>query len=142
MVRTYDPKQVAVLIDNIPIGGFADGTSIKVSRSNDMFSKSSGMDGVLSRVKSNDVSGEITITLAQTSPSNDVLTDFANRSADNDVVPILIEDLYGTSEYVSGFVWVKKHADVEFSKDISNREWTLEAADLNMVTGGTTIDEQ
>jgi hypothetical protein len=142
MVRTYDPKQVAVLIDSIPIGGFADGTSIKVSRSNDMFSKSSGMDGILSRVKSNDVSGEITLTLAQTSPSNDVLTDFANRSADNDVVPILIKDLFGTSEYISGFVWVKKHADVEFSKDISNREWTLEAADLSMLTGGTTIDEQ
>jgi hypothetical protein len=142
MVRTYDPKQVAVLIDSKPIGGFADGTSIKVSRSNDMFSKSSGMDGVLSRVKSNDVSGEITLTLAQTSPSNDVLTDFANRSADNDVVPITITDLYGTSSYVSAFVWVKKHADVEFSKDISNREWTLEAADLDMFTGGTTIDDQ
>lgn len=141
MVRTYDPKQVIVLINSIPIGGFADGTSIKVTRSNDMYSKSSGMDGVLSRVKSNDVSGECTLTLAQTSPSNDILSDIANSSSDGDVATLSITDVYGTSVYTSAFVWVKKHPDVEFGKDISNREWVFEAADLDMFTGGTTIDE-
>jgi hypothetical protein len=140
MIRTYDPKQIVVLLDSVPVGGFADGTSVKVTRSNDMFTKSSGMDGVLSRVKSNDFSGEIVLTLAQTSPSNDVLSSLANSSADGDVVPIAIQDAFGTSKYVSGTCWVKKHADVEFGKDISNREWTLEVADLDMFTGGTSVE--
>jgi hypothetical protein len=140
MIRTYDPKQIVVLLDNTPIGGFSDGTSIKVVRSTNMYTKSSGMDGILSRVKTNDVSGEITFTLAQTSPSNDVLTDYANRSADNDTFPVTISDLYGTSKYATAHAWVRKHADADFSKDITNREWVLECADLDMTTGGTTID--
>lgn len=140
MIRTYDPKQVVVLVGATPIGGFSDGSSVKVSRSNDMFTKSSGMDGVLSRVKSNDVSGEVTLTLAQTSPSNDVLSDYANRSADNDTFALSIQDLFGNSLYTSDAAWIKKHADAEFSKDISNREWILECSDLVMFTGGTDIE--
>lgn len=142
MIRTYDPRQIIVMLESVPIGGFADGTAVKIVRSNDMYIKSSGMDGVLSRAKTNDLSGEITFTLAQTSPSNDILSKMANESASGDIASLQITDLYGTSVYASATVWVKKHPDVEFSKNITNREWVLEAADLDMFTGGTTIDEQ
>jgi hypothetical protein len=137
-VRTYDPKEVVVLVGGIPIGGFADGSAVSVSRANDTFSKVSGTDGITSRAKSNDKSGEIALTLAQTSPSNDVLSGFAiaDELSNNGVVPVAITDLSGRTVLVSAFAWVRKPPDTEFAKEISDREWMLDAADLDMFVGG------
>ena len=145
-VKTYDPKQVLVSLtynkgkSSANVMGFADGTGIKVMRTADAYSKSVGMDGDTSRVKNPDISGEITLTLAQTSPSNDILSAIANSTSDGDIATIAVKDTYGTSHYVSAYVWVKKQAEAEFSKSLTNREWVLECADLAMTTGGTTID--
>ena len=138
MVKTYDPKKVILLVNGTPIGGFADGTFIKAARSNDMFSKVSGADGEVTRVKSNDLSGEVVITLAQSSPSNDVLSALALKDelSNTGVVPVSIADSSGRSVFVSAFAWVRKQPDSEFSKDVSNREWTFDCANLSMVTGG------
>lgn len=137
-VRTYDPKKVAVLIGGVQMGGFADGIFITVERSNDSFSKVSGADGIVSRAKSNDVSGQITLTLAQTSPSNDVLSGFAqlDEQSNNGVVPVGIADFGGRTALVSAFAWVRKYPSVEDGKEINNREWVLDCADLNIFVGG------
>lgn len=137
-VRTYDPKLVLVIVGGVPLSGFADGTFVAVERTSDTFSKVSGADGVLSRAKTNDRSGTLTLTLAQTSPANDVLTGFAvaDELTNEGVVPVSITDLSGRTAIVSGFGWVKKPAKAEFGKEISNREWALDLADLNMANGG------
>lgn len=137
-VRTYDPKQFNLLVNAIPIGGFADGTFISFERSNDTFTKVSGTDGVVSRAKSCDTSGEITITLAQTSPSNDVLSGIAavDELTGDGVVPVLIEDKSGRTVALSAYAWVKKPAPADFGKEISNREWVLDCADLDVFIGG------
>jgi hypothetical protein len=137
-VRTYDPKKCIVIIGGIPMGGFADGTFVMVERSNDAFTKVSGADGGVSRAKSNDISGTLTLTLAQTSPSNDILSGFAqlDEQSNNGVVPLAITDLGGRTTCVSGFGWVKKFPSIENGKEISNREWVLDCADLNIFIGG------
>lgn len=137
-VRTYDPKQVILAIGGVPMSGYADGTFIRVSRSTDSFSKVSGADGVVSRSKSNDFSGEVVVTLAQTSPSNDVLSAFlaADELTNKGVLPILCKDMSGRSIHFTGFAWIRKPADAEYGKDIANREWTLDCADLVMGTAG------
>jgi len=138
-VRTYDPKQVVVVVGGVPLSGFADGTFISVERANDSFSKVSGADGYVSRSKSNDKSGSVTITLAQTSPSNDILQGFAlaDELTNNGVVPILVKDVGGRTTFVSAFGWIKKTPSAEFGKEISNREWVLDVADLDVFIGGT-----
>lgn len=137
-VRTYDPKLVVCIVGGVPISGFADGTFISVERDNDTFSKVSGADGIVSRAKSNDRAGAITITLAQTSPSNDILTGFAlaDENANAGVVPVLVQDFNGTTVLVSAFAWVKKPPTMEFSKEITDREWVMDCADLNVFAGG------
>jgi hypothetical protein len=135
---TYDPSQVAVIVAGVPMGGFADGSFVTVERSNDTFTKVSGADGVVSRAKSNDKSGTIKITLQQTSPSNDVLQGIAllDEISNQGVVPILIQDFSGRSTYISAFGWVKKPPSSEFAKEVSNREWELDCADLDIKVGG------
>jgi hypothetical protein len=140
-VRTYDPKAVTVVVGGFPISGFADGSFVKAMRSNDAFTKTVGADGDTTRVKSNDLSGEITITLDMASPSNDVLMQFAIRDevANAGVVPVRIKDLQGTSQYVSATGWVRKIPEAEYGKETGTREWVLDVADLDIFVGGNIV---
>ncbi len=142
-VRTFDPGQVSLIVGAFPISGFADGTFINVSRENDSFSKVTGADGITSRAKSNDRSGMIVITLAQTSPSNDVLSGInaADELNSDGVVPVFVKDNSGRGLFVSAFAWIRRPADSEFSKEVSNREWTLDCSELNMFVGGNPTAE-
>lgn len=137
-VRTFDPKEVVLVIGGVPIAGYADGTFISVERSSDTFEKISGADGIISRSKLNDFSGELTITLAQTSPSNDILTGFAqaDEKSNSGVVPVLLKDIGGTTVIFAAKGWIRKPPVVEFGKSISNREWMLDLADLEFSVGG------
>lgn len=138
MVRTFDPKQGVLTIGGVPIGGFADGTYISIERSSNTFEKVSGADGEVSRAKSNDYSGSLALTLAQTSPSNDVLSGFAiaDELTSDGVVPVLYKDIGGTTIIFSAKGWVRKPAIVELGKVINNREWNLDLADLDIFVGG------
>jgi len=142
-VRTYDAKQVAVIIDGVPMSGFADGSFVVVERDNDTFSKVSGADGIVSRSKSNDRAGSLVLTLAQTSPSNDVLSAIQqlDEQANAGVVAVLIQDFSGRSVFVSAFGWIRKPPSSEFGKEINDREWTLDLADLDTFTGGNADNE-
>ena len=142
-VRTYDPKQVVLTVGGFPVSGFADGTFIKVMRDNDTFTKISGADGEVSRAKSNDRGGNIEITLAQTSLSNDVLTGIAlaDELSNDGVVPVLVKDIGGTSTFVSAFGWIRKPPDSEYSKEVGERLWIMDLADLDIFTGGNAAAE-
>jgi len=137
-VRTYDPSQVIITVAGTPMSGFADGTFISAMRSEDAFTKSSGADGVTSRAKSSDRSGEITLTLAQTSPSNDVLSGIAlaDELTNTGVVPIIIKDASGRTNLFSGNGWIRKTPESVFSKEIENREWIFDIADMDVFVGG------
>lgn len=138
MLRTYDPKNVSVIVGLFPIGGFADGKAIRVVRSTDTFEMIHGIGGVISRAKTLDKSGEITLTLEQTSMSNDILSGLmiADDLANSGVVPVLIVDTSTKSVFVSAFAWIKKPAEVDYSKTLSQREWTLDAVDIDVFIGG------
>jgi hypothetical protein len=140
-VSTYDPKQVILTVGGVPITGFADGTFITVERSNDSFTKSSGADGIVTRVKQNDKSGTITCTLAQTSPSNDILSAQAvlDEQSNAGVVPVQCKDNSGRTVLFSAFAWIRKPPSVEFGKEVSNREWPMDAADLDINVAGNPI---
>jgi hypothetical protein len=137
-IRTYDPKSIAIIVGGVPITGLADGTFLTAMRANDAFTKSVGADGDTTRVKSNDKSGEVTITLDKTSLSNDYLSSVYLRDelANAGVVTIRIKDLLGASTYVSATGWIRKLPEVEYSKETSTNEWVFDIADFGMFVGG------
>ena len=137
-VRTYDPKLVILTVGGIPLSGYADGTFISIERSSETFTKISGADGFVSRAKSNDRSGALTVTLAQTSPANDILQAIARQDelTNTGVVPVMCKDLSGRSTFFSANGWIQKPPTAEFSKEVSNREWVIDLADLDMNFGG------
>ena len=138
-LKTYDPKDVSVIVGGFPMTGFADGEFITVERSNNTFEKATGADGETTRVKQNDKSGEMTLTLMQTSQSNNILTTFAiaDEEANAGIVPVLIKEGNSGTILESAFAWIRKPAAVSYGKDVSTREWVFDMADYGSIINGT-----
>ena len=137
----YDPGQLITTFDGNPIVGFADGVMVKASRKTDTFSMNVGTQGDVARVRSQDKTGEVVITLQQSSPTNDYFSSvlLLDEQFGLSVGPLLIKDLNGTTVISAAIAWLKKPADSEFGKDLTNREWTFECAELKMLVGGSLI---
>jgi hypothetical protein len=136
-VRTYDPKNVIITINAIPMSGFSDGTFLEVDRDEPTWTKVVGADGLVTRGKTNNFSGTLTLTLKQSSPSNDVLSGLLaiDEATNNGVVPVLIKDLSGNSIYFSARAWINQYANSTFGKDISDRVWALSLDELDLFVG-------
>lgn len=138
MVKTYDPKQVAVTVGGKILSGFADGTFIKVERNEQAFNQKVGVDGEGTRAKSNNKSGKVTITLMQSSSSNDDLSAFAaaDELSNTGAVPLSVRDQSGRTVVAALTAWVQKIADAEFAKEVMTRVWVFESDELNIFVGG------
>jgi hypothetical protein len=143
-VRTFDPAKVAVSFGGFPISGFAEGTFIRVERVADMFSMKTGSDGDTARVKSNNRAGTVTLTLMQTSLSNDALSGIAiaDELSNTGVVPIAIKDLSGATTFFSATGWIRKIPDWEpGGDDVVGIEWVIDAADIDIFIGGNNAED-
>ena len=136
--KTYDPSKVQIIVGGFQITGFADGTFLSVARNADAFALYLGTDGEGTRAKSNNKSGRITFTLAQSSDSNAILSGFAlaDELSNSGIVPVLIKDGSGNSLYSAETAWIVKFPDSEFGKEVGTREWILETDALAVFVGG------
>jgi hypothetical protein len=134
---TYDPALIQVIVGGAIIKGFADGEFVNVEYDNDLWNKVSGADGLVTRAKQNDLTGLITLTLQQSSLSNDVLTGFAiiDKTTNVGIVPVTIKDILGTTLMVSAYGWVRKLPPVTYGKEVTNREWQIDCAELDVFVG-------
>lgn len=138
MVFTFDPKQVSMIVGGKIMSGFADGTFIKLSRNEQAFNLKVGVDGEGTRVKNNNRSGKVEITLMQSSSSNDDLSGFAaaDEASATGAVPILFKDGSGRTIASAATGWVQKYPDTEFAKEATTRNWMLETDELILFIGG------
>lgn len=137
-VLTYDPKLFSIICGAKIISGFADGTFIKLERNQQAFQLKMGTDGEGTRAKSNDNSGKVTITLMQSSASNDDLSSFAQADAlaNAGVFPMFIKDGSGSTIAASVTAWIQKLPDSEFSNEAQSRVWVIETDNLELFVGG------
>jgi hypothetical protein len=139
-IYTYDPEQILIIIGGFPIYGLTDGTFLSIDRNEDAYSIFSGADGQVARVKSNNPTATMTLTLMQTSESNQILSTFAllDQASNSGTFPVLVKDIEGTTLIFSSKGWIQRMPTTEFSKDISNREWTIALSDITYNIGGNT----
>lgn len=88
-LKTFDPTKCITTIGGVPISGWADGDMISVSYDTDRASKHVGTGGEYRFIKSKDLSGVVTIRLADYSPLNKVLDNIEKSGLQ---VPISIVD--------------------------------------------------
>ena len=139
-LKTYDPKQVTLVIGTHTVTGYMDGTFINASRNEDAFTTVVGADGEVTRVKSNNKSGRITATIKQSSDSNDVLSAIlaADELGNAGIVPILIKDLKGRTLGAAARAWGVKMAEIVYSKGVEGRAWIFESDEFLPFVGGNS----
>lgn len=137
-VKTYDPKSIIVIYGGVPIAGFADGTFVSVSPAGDRFGKGVGADGEVSRNKSNDNTSEVTLTLMQTSISNDYLSGVLNldKLSNAGKLPLMIKDMLGTTLLAWSEAWIKTPPTVDMSKETGERAWVLDTGQIDIENFG------
>ena len=137
-LRTYDPKQVAVIIAGQIISGFADGTFVNVERDEDTWSLQVGADVEATRAKSNNKSGTLTVTLQQGSPSNAVLAALATADelTNTGIFSFLIKDNSGNSLHLAETAYIQKPAGSEYGREAGTREWVIRTDNLTTTPAG------
>lgn len=136
-IKTYNPSQVLVIMNGLPMSGYADGTFVNITMQSDGITTQVGADGEIARAVNTDRRCTVTITLQQTSPSNAYLSTLFSMdllTCGGTIGPIMVQDLCGETIFMASQAWVVKPADVEFSKEISSRAWQIETAAPSVYT--------
>lgn len=137
----YDPGQVVVNFKGIDLVAVMDGTFVNAERAEDAFSMQVGAGGDVTRVRSRNRSGAVTVTLQAASPANDLLSAVAldDELFGTGTGPLLVKDLFGNTLIDADTAWIRKLPAVEFADDASGREWVFDCAELSMFVGGSVV---
>lgn len=137
-VKTYNFKEVILIIEGNHITGFADGTSITVERNSDAFTYQKNVDGGGTRSQSNDKSGRITFSLAQSAGANAILSAIAqlDELTAAGTFVVLVKDNQGRSLHTCETGWIVKAPNAEYGMESAAREWIIETDNLIHFVGG------
>ncbi len=131
MPQTYDPDRVRLNAGALSITGFADGTFIKVTRTQPKnFTKKAGAHGTVARNKTTDRTGIIEFVLQKESPVNAQLQNLANSDAS---FPSSVIDGSSQKELsVASDSWIEEPPQPEYPVEDPTRTWMIGCADLNI----------
>lgn len=144
-LKTYDPSNVQIIMGGHAVTGYADGTFIDISPDEQRYNKTTGADGETSRSRTNNRAKTVTITLKQTSVSNDFFSGLAAADDLNNAgaVPFAIKEI-GTGRTL-GFAqaaWIENDPNLTYSKDVEDRAWTIATSGMDLLIGGNSNDGQ
>jgi len=136
---TYSADKVIIAIGGVNVSGFADGDFVSAKFDEDRYMKKSGADGEVGRSRNPSKAGTIDITLSQTSQANDGLSALFSLDAIGTYdapISISVADLSGRSLATASKAWIKTSPDLTFGKEIGDRVWVIDCADLSIFVGG------
>jgi hypothetical protein len=123
-VNTFSPTDVKFIFGGYTVVGW-DG--ITISRSSQGFTPVRGIRGKHSRTRTRDTSATITITLIQSSPSNDVLSQVHAMDLVEGTgrLAISLVDKSGRSKFSSNEAYILGYPESKYSGSIEYRVWTI-----------------
>jgi len=136
---TYDPEKALVLVDGVAISGFADGTAITLAYDEPRFSTSVGQGGSVAIARNASKLATLTITLQQTSASNDVLSGLMQAhmtGLKNGIGIVTVLDASGRTAAAATDCYIENMAQIVLGKEITNREWVIKLARAEIFVGG------
>jgi hypothetical protein len=141
-LKTYDPKEITISIAGVSltaIGGFADGSFVTISQSEDDWVETTGADGEICRARNyKSTIHTMALSFLQSSQCNTVMSGLrlADLTSKAGVFPILIKDNLGETIVSTPTCWITKSADVSYSNGVEAREWNLKFVEAVKVVGG------
>lgn len=128
MVDSYDPTKVNLFVKNHKVVGFAEGTMINGSRSNDKQSMNVGSKGEVTFVQSADETGTVEVTLKHNSAS---LSEFKSLFDTGEKFPINVNDSQDGSRMGGTEAKVASMGNYERSDDVVDKTITIAVADYD-----------
>lgn len=146
-LATFAPNQLSVVITQDSTGiahvvsGYSEDSIVNIEWTTPRYSLYTGADNTGTRVYNASNSATLTLSLQQTSASNDVLSLlFANDSTDSSgVFSIQVKDSSGRSVYFSDDAYVSTRPNAGFSNSMMTRDWVIDAFNLQSYTGGNAV---
>ena len=134
-MKQYDPKSVTIAWNGVTLNeGIAAGTFILATRTSRDWTMSVGSDGEATRVRSNDETGTITVTLRSGSSTNALLTAIleGDKLSGTALAGLTIKDTQGNSVLIGVNAFIEGVPDFERGDAESNVEWTFLCERLNI----------
>ena len=130
VVHSYAADKVLVIVSGIPMSGFGPDTFVSIEPNADLSTMQVGADGEVARSIGTNKTCRITITLQQTSPSNDVLSGLMEADAltGGNVFPVTVQDLRGRTVFMAPQAWLSKRPTMSFGAEVDVRAWELTTA--------------
>ena len=121
---TYIPSKVDIDISGYKVQGH---TEVSFQLDNPQFTTVRGIRGKNTRVRSKNSSGVLTISLLQTSPTNDFLTDVLSKDLQLGTgrLVIKIKDNSGSSLFFTDEAYIAGFPALSFSDVAGIRTWTI-----------------
>jgi Protein of unknown function (DUF3277) len=138
-LATYSPESVVCLLGGvIPVDGFSNNTFITIKKSTPIFETVVSADGVVSRTQIDNPLYSVSISLASTAQTNEVLTalSYIDKKTGRGKLPLLIKDNSGTSLFYATQAWVEGTPDMEFNLDVGVRTWVFSCIGVSEIVGG------
>jgi hypothetical protein len=136
---TVDHKQMHVIFGGHRVDGRSKGVYVSVAYRADATAANVGVDGEGFFVDNDDLSATVTVTLLQSSASNDVFSAalLANRETPGGIAaPLVCNEANGRTTYAAARAKVVKMADSTWSDGGEMRTWTLVTTRLEGFVGG------
>lgn len=138
-MKFYDWRKSLITINNVPVTNFAPGDdAFKAERLADNASHEVGVDGHMVVSLSADKSGQVTIKLQQTSPTNAYLNKITTgQDFMEGFVPVTVEhaDTYRMDTMGSSLGYVKKHPDYVRGAKAGVVEWIIILEQMYFILG-------
>lgn len=139
--KNFDPNNYLVTFAGIIVQGYVSDTFIQASRNEDAFTTVVGAQGDVVRVRNNNKTGIVTVTLQDVSPTNDAFSILINA---DELTPggiatgaLLVKNLNSDNTIVAAEnAWITKIADMSVSTEPGPVEWIIGCAELEMFLGG------
>lgn len=146
---TYSPIDVAIVISQESTGlvhvisGLAEDSFVNIEREKETFQHYTGVDNTATRIYSANTSGKITVSLQQSSASNDVLSalyayDKASRNS-NGLFTLTVKDGSGRSIMFSQEAYVGVVPNQQFGSGMNTRDWVFHCTQMEDYIGGNSL---
>lgn len=144
---SYNPEDVVILISHPEIShtisGTADGTFVTYTRNVPRSTLTVGADLTAARLLRRNKAGTVTISLMQTSESNDVLSKLAQNDEESRsnywIFSLTIKDLQGRSLFYAPQAFIGSDPEISYGTEFSTRDWTIEVVGVQRHDGGGAI---
>jgi len=148
-LATFAPNDVTVVITQRSSGiahivsGYSEDSIVNIERTAETFTMYTGADNTSTRIYNANKSATVTLSLQQTSSSNDILSllyaNDSNSRNSSGLFSLQISDSSGRSRYFSDDAYVGVVPNSQFGNSMQVRDWVLHAHNLDTYIGGNAI---